>query len=78
MKLSCSMIFLLALLLALLVDCNTGPPHRRVPFNGSMYGKRTANSLSVDYDSNAKSLSSLCEVATEVCSAWFPQQTENN
>jgi hypothetical protein len=45
MKFPCSVVFFSAILLALLVDCNTGTPHRRVPFNGSMYGKRTAGAL---------------------------------
>jgi hypothetical protein len=45
MKFLGSMLFLVALLmLALLADCNSGPPYRRIPFNGSMYGKRAPSS----------------------------------
>ncbi|XP_069678822.1 neuropeptide SIFamide-like [Periplaneta americana] len=79
MKFACTVLSLVALLLlAVLVACNPGPPFRRLPFNGSMYGKRTGNALPMDYDSNSKALSSLCEMAVEVCPTWFPQQQENN
>jgi hypothetical protein len=48
MKFPGSVIFLVALLMTvLMVDCNPGPPYRRLPFNGSMYGKRTASPLPI-------------------------------
>jgi hypothetical protein len=48
MKFPCSVVFLVTLLiLVLLVDCNPnpGPQFRRLPFNGSIYGKRAASAL---------------------------------
>ncbi|PSN38497.1 hypothetical protein C0J52_23273 [Blattella germanica] len=78
MQFSQSVIFFLAiLLLTLSTTCNPGVPFRRLPFNGSMYGKRASSALPMDYDNN-KAFSSLCELAAEVCSTWYPQQVENN
>jgi hypothetical protein len=48
MKFLGSVIFFVALLvMALLVDCNAGTPYRRLPFNGSMYGKRAPSPLPI-------------------------------
>jgi len=33
------------LMLALQVSCDPGQPYRRLPFNGSIYGKRAASIL---------------------------------
>jgi hypothetical protein len=45
MKLPCSVAFLL--LLAVLADCDSGQPYRRIPFSGSIYGKRTAKTIAM-------------------------------
>ncbi|GJQ87296.1 hypothetical protein Trydic_g14320, partial [Trypoxylus dichotomus] len=46
--------------------------YRKPPFNGSIFGKR---GTSIDYDNGAgKALSSMCEIASEACQAWFPSQ----
>ena len=46
MKFHCSDMFVVALLmLALQVSCDPGHLYRRLPFNGSMYGKRAASIL---------------------------------
>ncbi|XP_021939351.1 neuropeptide SIFamide [Zootermopsis nevadensis] len=43
---------------------------RKPPFNGSIFGKRGSPT---DYDGASKALSAMCEIASEACSAWFPQ-----
>ncbi|XP_067004761.2 neuropeptide SIFamide [Anabrus simplex] len=63
--------FLLAVLFMSQVSCAT---YRKPPFNGSIFGKR---GNAVEYDNAGKALSAMCEIASEACSAWFPQP-ENN
>ncbi|XP_053621286.1 neuropeptide SIFamide [Plodia interpunctella] len=46
--------------------------YRKVPFNGSIFGKRGV----VEYDSTGKAMSALCEIASETCQAWY-QTVEN-
>nr|UES72878.1 IMFamide [Carausius morosus] len=46
----------------------------RVPMNGGMYGKRDGPS---EYDARSKAVSTMCEMATEVCSAWLAQADPN-
>ncbi|KAK6619835.1 hypothetical protein RUM44_006234 [Polyplax serrata] len=61
---------LVAFAVFLLVDV-VQATYKKPPFNGSIFGKR-ANSIT-DYDTAGRTLSSLCEVAVEACSFWFPQ-----
>ncbi|XP_022204757.1 SIFamide-related peptide [Nilaparvata lugens] len=44
--------------------------YKKPPFNGSIFGKR--GSTIIEYENAGKALSSLCEIASEACSAWFP------
>ncbi|KAJ8965936.1 hypothetical protein NQ317_009709 [Molorchus minor] len=47
--------------------------YRKPPFNGSIFGKRTGNSVNNnEYDSASKALSAMCEIANEACQTWFP------
>ncbi|KAK9886633.1 hypothetical protein WA026_017556 [Henosepilachna vigintioctopunctata] len=50
---------------------NVGASYRKPPFNGSIFGKR-GNTL--EYDTAGKTLSAMCEIASEACQAWFPNQ----
>ncbi|XP_065167928.1 neuropeptide SIFamide [Atheta coriaria] len=59
-----------ALLIAGMLD-QAEATYRKPPFNGSIFGKRGLNQ---DYDAAGKTLSAMCELASEACQAWFPQQ----
>ncbi|XP_022907508.2 neuropeptide SIFamide [Onthophagus taurus] len=50
---------------------NVDATYRKPPFNGSIFGKRSST---IDYDNAGKALSSMCEIASEACQAWFPAQ----
>ncbi|XP_032682432.1 SIFamide-related peptide [Odontomachus brunneus] len=58
-------------ILALSVDA----AFRKPPFNGSIFGKRS-NTVT-DYDVTSRSLSTICEVASETCTAWLLRQDSN-
>ncbi|XP_075218077.1 neuropeptide SIFamide [Lycorma delicatula] len=60
------------LVLALLVL--TEATYRKPPFNGSIFGKR---GNVAEYESASKALSSMCEIASEACAAWFPVPDNN-
>ncbi|CAF4742385.1 unnamed protein product [Pieris macdunnoughi] len=45
---------------------------KNIPFNGSIFGKRTAS----DIDTN-HALIALCEITTETCEAWLNQILDN-
>ncbi|XP_073972581.1 neuropeptide SIFamide [Rhodnius prolixus] len=49
--------------------------YKKPPFNGSIFGKRAGPSS--DYETAGKALSTMCEIAAEACSAWFPVQDNN-
>ncbi|EAA45440.3 AGAP007056-PA [Anopheles gambiae str. PEST] len=65
-----SLIVVLLVVLALSGHAEAG--YRKPPFNGSIFGKRNGNS--VDYEGNAKVLSTMCEIAAEACQSWFTQE----
>ncbi|XP_050315714.1 neuropeptide SIFamide [Anthonomus grandis grandis] len=68
--------FMSALLLACLVLLVLTPAeatYRKPPFNGSIFGKR-AGLAAVEYDTAGKTLSAMCEIASEACQSWFPSQ----
>ncbi|XP_026483739.1 neuropeptide IMFamide [Vanessa tameamea] len=44
--------------------------YKNAPMNGIMFGKRGPS----EYDSRVKTLTALCEIATEACQTWFPSQ----
>ncbi|XP_044744560.1 neuropeptide SIFamide isoform X2 [Coccinella septempunctata] len=44
--------------------------YRKPPFNGSIFGKR---GTAIEYEAS-KALSAMCEIASEACQAWFPNQ----
>lgn len=48
-------------------------PLRRMPLNGSIYGKRTAE---IDISSTSKTLSAMCDITMEACSEWFPNEAK--
>ncbi|XP_064098545.1 FMRFamide-related neuropeptides [Macrobrachium rosenbergii] len=43
--------------------------YRKPPFNGSIFGKRSGGDPAYE---SGKTLASICQVAVEACSAWFP------
>nr|UES72894.1 SIFamide [Carausius morosus] len=47
---------------------------KKPPFNGSIFGKRSNYVAELrDYESTGRSLSAMCEIASEACASWFPQ-----
>ncbi|XP_058829457.1 SIFamide-related peptide [Topomyia yanbarensis] len=62
----------LVFLLVLTISTTTEAGYRKPPFNGSIFGKRSGNSI--EYEGNAKVLSSMCEIAAEACQTWFSQE----
>ncbi|XP_069688186.1 neuropeptide SIFamide [Periplaneta americana] len=64
----------LLLLAVLLLAEFAAATYRKPPFNGSIFGKR---GNAADYDGAGKALSAMCEIASEACSAWFPQADNN-
>ncbi|XP_053687743.1 SIFamide-related peptide [Sabethes cyaneus] len=62
----------IVLLLVLAITTSTEAGYRKPPFNGSIFGKRNGNSI--DYEGNAKVLSTMCEIAAEACQSWFSQE----
>ncbi|CAG9766532.1 unnamed protein product [Ceutorhynchus assimilis] len=48
--------------------------YRKPPFNGSIFGKRSGGIGNNEYDTASKTLSAMCEIATEACQSWFPSQ----
>ncbi|ETN59760.1 IFamide peptide [Anopheles darlingi] len=67
-----SLIVVLLVVLAFSGHVEAG--YRKPPFNGSIFGKRSGNS--VDYEGNAKVLSTMCEIAAEACQSWFTGQEQ--
>ncbi|XP_058459867.1 SIFamide-related peptide [Malaya genurostris] len=63
---------LFVLLLVLTISTTTEAGYRKPPFNGSIFGKRNGNSI--EYEGNAKVLSTMCEIAAEACQTWFAQE----
>ncbi|CAG4963453.1 unnamed protein product [Colias eurytheme] len=47
--------------------------YKKLPFNGSIFGKRTSY---VEYDTNERAVFALCEIASETCRALY-QTMEN-
>ncbi|XP_055532231.1 neuropeptide SIFamide [Wyeomyia smithii] len=70
LKLFGSLVLVVLLVLALSTTTEAG--YRKPPFNGSIFGKRNGNSI--DYEGNAKVLSTMCEIAAEACQSWFAQE----
>ncbi|XP_052898845.1 neuropeptide SIFamide [Anopheles moucheti] len=64
--------FIVVLLVVLALSGSAEAGYRKPPFNGSIFGKRSGNS--VDYEGNAKVLSTMCEIAAEACQSWFTQE----
>ncbi|KXJ73167.1 SIFamide-related peptide [Aedes albopictus] len=62
----------LVALIVLALSSTTEAGYRKPPFNGSIFGKRNGNSI--DYEGNAKVLSTMCEIAAEACQSWFAQE----
>ncbi|XP_014245894.1 SIFamide-related peptide [Cimex lectularius] len=65
----------LLLVISFLVFDVATASYKKPPFNGSIFGKRTGPPT--DYETAGKALSTMCEIASEACAAWFPVQ-ENN
>ncbi|BES97938.1 Hypothetical protein NTJ_10753 [Nesidiocoris tenuis] len=65
---------LMAVLVLLILDVSFAS-YKKPPFNGSIFGKRTGPPS--DYEQAGKALSTMCEIASEACSAWFPIQDNN-
>ncbi|XP_028147513.1 SIFamide-related peptide [Diabrotica virgifera virgifera] len=65
-------LFCVVIFLVFGVMSSTDAAYRRPPFNGSIFGKRTAGSN--DFENAGKALSAMCEIASEACSSWFPTQ----
>lgn len=105
---SALIVVLMTVCILLTVSQITEAGYRKPPFNGSIFGKRSGNSIgsfafifvkslavrdnkqtdidnqeliwkinlfiiSIDYDTNGKTLSAMCEIAIESCQSWFPQ-----
>ncbi|KAK9503858.1 hypothetical protein O3M35_010326 [Rhynocoris fuscipes] len=68
-------IFSVFLVAALFVMDAALASYKKPPFNGSIFGKRSGPSS--DYETAGKALSTMCEIAAEACSAWFPIQDNN-
>ncbi|XP_055312416.1 neuropeptide SIFamide [Sitodiplosis mosellana] len=66
-----SMVILMTVCILLTVTQLTEAGYRKPPFNGSIFGKRSGNSI--DYDASGKAISALCELALETCQSWLPQ-----
>ncbi|XP_012251885.1 SIFamide-related peptide isoform X2 [Athalia rosae] len=49
--------------------------YRKPPFNGSIFGKRSGTAI--DYENTGRALNAMCEIASEACGSWFPQQESN-
>lgn len=44
--------------------------YRKPPFNGSIFGKRSTNTI--EFDSNTgKTFASMCEIASQACNSWY-------
>ncbi|CAB3372219.1 Hypothetical predicted protein [Cloeon dipterum] len=56
-----------------LMVCYPADAYRKPPFNGSIFGKRA------EPEGTARTIFSLCELASEACTSWFPAPaaTEN-
>ncbi|XP_024214831.1 SIFamide-related peptide [Halyomorpha halys] len=65
----------LVIAFAMLVFDVASASYKKPPFNGSIFGKRAGPPT--DYETAGKALSTMCEIASEACAAWFPVQ-ENN
>ncbi|CAK1548994.1 unnamed protein product [Leptosia nina] len=46
--------------------------YKKLPFNGSIFGKRSSNDLDT-----SRALFALCEITTETCDAWMEQMYGN-
>ncbi|XP_052742981.1 neuropeptide SIFamide [Bicyclus anynana] len=64
-------IFLCILVIVSVIQMSSAN-YKKLPFNGSIFGKRS----NVEYDSTGQVLSALCEIASETCQAWY-QALEN-
>ncbi|CAB3372218.1 Hypothetical predicted protein [Cloeon dipterum] len=60
-----------------LMVCYPADAYRKPPFNGSIFGKRAGNYTKPE--GTARTIFSLCELASEACTSWFPAPaaTEN-
>ncbi|CAH4036841.1 neuropeptide SIFamide [Pieris brassicae] len=65
--------YILLFVFAVAIITMTEANFKKIPFNGSMFGKRTTNP---DIDTN-RALIALCEITTETCEAWINQILDN-
>ncbi|XP_047524501.1 neuropeptide SIFamide [Pieris napi] len=64
--------YILIFVFAVAIITLTEATYKKIPFNGSIFGKRTTN----DIDAN-HALIALCEITTETCEAWLNQILDN-
>ncbi|XP_012274914.1 SIFamide-related peptide isoform X2 [Orussus abietinus] len=68
-------VFALFAILVLVAVFGAEAAYRKPPFNGSIFGKRS--STITDYEVTGRALTTMCEVASETCNAWFAHQDSN-